>query len=283
MHAMLGLGASHLTSCRGMNHSVEALTHRVKAVRLLQSQVPCWSNTKADTAQSSSLRIVPDNDARFAASLALAFQASHMSDGMDEFLWMIRGCSLAFGEGIKLKDSVFRSFSREKHTEAIWAINKSDTSTNVERTDELEAASASVKTLRPLCQSTLQLAHLAALEGILNRAKTSYIQAFDEVALFYNLISEMSSDNFRSFMEISNFASRLILAHFLVVEFMIAAVALQAVSSTFAFRQRVIGDWVIGIAKALPPSHRSYISWPLDYSQAVQAASNGVTLQVLQR
>jgi hypothetical protein len=42
-----------------------------------------------------------------AAALALAFQSSHLPDGMAEFLTMIRGCNLIAGDESSLEDSAF--------------------------------------------------------------------------------------------------------------------------------------------------------------------------------
>lgn len=40
-----------------------------------------------------------ERDARMAAALALAFQSSHLEDGLAEFLTMVRGCNLIAFEG----------------------------------------------------------------------------------------------------------------------------------------------------------------------------------------
>jgi hypothetical protein len=43
-----------------------------------------------------------------AAALALAFQSSHLQDGMAEFLTMVRGCNLIAGdEALTNPDSAF--------------------------------------------------------------------------------------------------------------------------------------------------------------------------------
>lgn len=43
-----------------------------------------------------------------AAALALAFQSTHLQDGMAEFLTMVRGCNLIAGDEMSLnEDSVF--------------------------------------------------------------------------------------------------------------------------------------------------------------------------------
>jgi hypothetical protein len=52
-----------------------------------------------------------------AAALALAFQSSHLQDGMAEFLTMVRGCNLIAGdEALMNSDSVFHvSPARKPH------------------------------------------------------------------------------------------------------------------------------------------------------------------------
>lgn len=42
-----------------------------------------------------------------AAALALAFQSSHLKDGMAEFLTMVRGCNLIAEEDTLSQDSAF--------------------------------------------------------------------------------------------------------------------------------------------------------------------------------
>lgn len=50
-----------------------------------------------------------ERDARMAAALALAFQSSHLQDGLLEFLTMLRGCNLIAMEGMLGNvDSVFQ-------------------------------------------------------------------------------------------------------------------------------------------------------------------------------
>lgn len=49
-----------------------------------------------------------ERDARMAAALALAFQSSHLQDGLFEFLTMVRGCNLIAGdEALNNADSAF--------------------------------------------------------------------------------------------------------------------------------------------------------------------------------
>lgn len=80
-HAMLGLGASHLTLMTSANYSNPALNHRVVAISSLNGQLAKAHLEKAEA------------DATMGALLALTFQSAYMADGMVEFLTMIRGCT----------------------------------------------------------------------------------------------------------------------------------------------------------------------------------------------
>ncbi|KAI9164024.1 Sterol uptake control protein [Paramyrothecium foliicola] len=296
MHAMLGLAASHLTTCQGGNHSIKALSHRVKSVRSLTAPPRSLEEDAQVARPSTRASIMAEKDARFATSMALAFQSSYMSDGMDEFLWMIRGCVLTMGSGMKLEESIFHTFSTEAHTQTVFAMNQGRLVAHDERQIEVKAALKSVRRLGPLCQSTIQVGHLAALERILRAAETSYAEcefpqcfiifvlltdiAFNEVSAFYDVIGDLTAEEFRSFMDPSNCFARIELAHFFTIEYLIAEVALNAVMNSFAFRQRVIGDWILGIARDLPPDYRSYVNWPLEYATRAQAAANSKLQQL---
>ena len=80
VHAMLGLGASHLGLLDQKGHAKEALNHRVLAIRSLNEHIAKGTLSTAD------------GDAAFAAMLALTFQSGYMSDGMTDFFAMVRGC-----------------------------------------------------------------------------------------------------------------------------------------------------------------------------------------------
>lgn len=80
LHAMLGLGASHLGLLTPNDYKKVALKHRVTAIRELNSHLSKPNITKAG------------GEAAFAAMLVLTFQSSYMADGMVDFLTMVRGC-----------------------------------------------------------------------------------------------------------------------------------------------------------------------------------------------
>src|ERR1700733_8397914 len=83
MNAILALGASHLTRVApGEDYTTQAIVHRGHAIEGLNKAL-----NKTD-------RTYGESDAMLAACYALTFQASHMGDGMIDFITMIRGCAL---------------------------------------------------------------------------------------------------------------------------------------------------------------------------------------------
>lgn len=91
MHAILSLGASHLSRLTGSDYRKESLTHRGQAIAGLNH------------ALSMPARHYGESDAMLAACYALTFQASYMGDGLADFITMVRGCALTTAK-IKQED-----------------------------------------------------------------------------------------------------------------------------------------------------------------------------------
>jgi Fungal specific transcription factor domain/Fungal Zn(2)-Cys(6) binuclear cluster domain len=86
MHAILSLGASHLSRLTGVDYRKESLTHRGQALAGLNQ------------ALSQPAQNYGESDAMLAACYALTFQASYMGDGLSDFITMVRGCALTTGK-----------------------------------------------------------------------------------------------------------------------------------------------------------------------------------------
>lgn len=96
MHSILALAASHLDAVTHSGVAEQAIQHRILAMKSLNEALSVPPKTSCE------------RDARMAAALALAFQSSHLQDGMAEFLTMVRGCNLIGGDETSLRDdSIF--------------------------------------------------------------------------------------------------------------------------------------------------------------------------------
>ena len=95
---MLGLGASHLGMLTPSGYEKAALKHRVTAISALNKHL-----TKPHFTQQ-------DAEAAFGAMLNLTFQSAYMSDGLIDFLTMVRGCWLVGTQpSVDLDHTIFKT------------------------------------------------------------------------------------------------------------------------------------------------------------------------------
>jgi hypothetical protein len=158
---MLGLAAQHLTLCSAADYSVQALNHRVLAIKALNEALskPCITRS--------------DADARYAAIMALTYQSSYMADGMMDFLAMMRGWMVIQMTVMPaFADSPFRCFTRDAYVASMRSL----ISASIDNTHEdrrLDDFSASLRTVAPLCQSVAEVTYLSTMEQIVKLAGTS--------------------------------------------------------------------------------------------------------------
>lgn len=161
VHAMLGLAASHLGISGEADYSSEALSHRVTAIKLLNRSLnePCTSQT--------------EGDARYAAMMALTFQSSYMADGMLDFVSMTRGCHVVADSAMpSFSRSIFAGFSGHGHYLAVKSLN-SERAADPQDEAFADAFLVSLRSLAPLCNSTLEVSFLAQVEKILNISRVA--------------------------------------------------------------------------------------------------------------
>ena len=162
VHAMLGLAASHLGLCSEGEYSTQALSHRVIAINSLNKSLSRPCSSKAE------------GDARFAALMALTFQASYMADGMVDFLCMSRGCHfVAMTAMLNFEESLFRSFSHDGHINTVKAMLETAGNDLSHQEDMIDSFLKSLRAIMPLCGSTLELKFLTMTDAILREARTA--------------------------------------------------------------------------------------------------------------
>ncbi|KAK0708184.1 hypothetical protein B0H67DRAFT_603219 [Lasiosphaeris hirsuta] len=262
IHAMLGLGASHLNLYSG-DCSSQALEHRVKAIQSLNQALskPCSSRA--------------EGDARFAAIMALTFQSSCMPEGMNEFLTMVRGCHVIAGTGmLSFEDSLFRSFTQQGYTDSLrrqYAMGSHDFTLEPETEIRFDEFVVSLRALAPLCSSPLELKFLAVTERSAKMAKTFPLEAFAEFTTQYSMVRSASNEEFGPLTDPTNFPAQILLIHFILIEYAIGEIALGEANKRFAFRRRACLAWVDQLLKSLPEEYESYIQWSVKYSNVLAA------------
>ncbi|KAK4178416.1 hypothetical protein QBC36DRAFT_344633 [Triangularia setosa] len=262
MHAMLGLAASHL-DLHGGNCSSQALAHRVKAIQCLNTNLskPCSSQA--------------EGDARFAAMMALVFQASCMAEGMPEFLAMSRGCHIIANTAMgSMKNSLFREFTQEGYCDSVRrviGIVPLDLSEDQEIL--IQNFLKSLRALGPLCKSPLEVKFLASTESIAKAARTSASAAFSQFAALYSLFNHSSNEEFAPFVDPNNHPAQLLFIHFVLIEFAIGHIALTTANKglRFAYRKMTCIAWMEKLAAGLPAEYEKYAEWPTNYVRRLSA------------
>ncbi|KAK3904773.1 hypothetical protein C8A05DRAFT_31445 [Staphylotrichum tortipilum] len=254
MHAMLGLGASHL-AIYGGNCAAHALAHRVKAIQSLNQ------------ALSTPPRSAAEGDARYGAMFALTFQASCMPDGMNEFLSMIKGCHvIATSSMLAYEDSLFGCFTQQGYGDSVRRVIGS-TPIVLDDAQEvmLDEFLASLRALVPLCTSPLEIKFLASTEHIVTVARISAAEAFAQFATHYSLVTHASKEEFDPFTDPHHYPAQLLLIHFILIEFAIGHIALGPVGRRFAFREKSCIAWMRRLADSLPEQYKKYAEWPMKF------------------
>ncbi|KAK3316085.1 hypothetical protein B0H66DRAFT_560330 [Apodospora peruviana] len=261
VHAMLGLAASHL-SLYGADYKSQALSHRVKAIQSLNKSLsnPCSS--------------LAEGDARFAAILALAFQASCMPDGMNEFLSMIRGCHVIAETSMpqSFEESMFGSFTSYGYTSSIRAL-VAPGALNLTAAEEalFDEFILSLRALGPLVSNPIEVHFLASTERITKLARTSVVEAFAQFTAQYDLIAGASNEEFAAFANPTNYPAQLLLIHFMLIEYAVGELALGSAGERFAFRKRVCIAWLDQLVDTLPEEYQSYIEWPKRFGRIMKS------------
>ncbi|KAJ9417924.1 hypothetical protein QL093DRAFT_2565883 [Fusarium oxysporum] len=253
VHAMLGLAASHLSLSGDIDYTAQALSHRVHAITLLNQALskPCKSKV--------------DADARIATVMTLIFQSSYMFEGMVEFIIMIRGCR-AVSDAIlpRLENSLFEGFTAESHNKHVLSLNPVDVVGEI--ADILGEGLVSVRRLRPICQSVIEVKYLGILERILEIAKK--LAPFTEAALAYAMFGDLEQNEFKHFTNRRNYAAQIIIAHFFIIEYIVATVAMASIMGSFPFRRAIISAWASKVAENVPSNYNIYMSWPLEFAKS---------------
>ncbi|KAK4147451.1 uncharacterized protein C8A04DRAFT_9004 [Dichotomopilus funicola] len=265
MHAMLGLAASHL-GIYGVQSSSEALTHRVKAINLLNQ------------ALGSPPRSTAEGDAQFAAMFALAFQASCMPDGMNEFIAMIKGCHVVGSTAlITHPDSLFWSFTQEHYSDRIRLIlGLGPVGLTPEQDALMDDFLDSLHALAPLCTSPLEVRFLASTESLVKTTKISAAEAVAQFPHHYAVINNATPEEFAPFVNPTHYPAQLLLIHFVLIEYAIGTFALGAAGERFAYREKSCVAWMAKLEADLPGEYRRYVEWPVEYVRRELIGGRGV-------
>lgn len=207
MDAILALGSSHRSSLTGYKGGQgQALQRRGQALRGLSDLVThsvAWS--------------IEDTDTALAICYALTFQASYMSDGLDDYLVMVNGCKL-ITEHVRKQDlpthfdvSLRRMQSKLEETTA--PIMR-----GARYEDLLDEAAQAFQTLKEHIQDPAELRLWTSVEMILRSfdagACVGVLNSLDMYGLWYQL----AGPHLRILTRANHGMSLVLLAYFMSVQ-----------------------------------------------------------------
>ncbi|CAI6080363.1 unnamed protein product [Clonostachys chloroleuca] len=248
IHAMLALSASHFDLCSGSEgHKTQALSHRTTAIARINKALdsPAMSGTRGD--------------ALYAALMVLAFQSSYMSDGMLEIYPMIRGCMMML-KSASINLSLFRQFTVQDHEEQVRTILQREPLSD-HSSPPLKLLLESLRAIRPLCQSKLEIDYFGIVENIIAMSTYSQVFSFFEA---YHVFSQPTQEEFDSFMSPRNYVAQLLMIHFFIVEYAVGLKMIPSILSSMRFKSDIIRAWVTEVETILPKDYKCYIACPME-------------------
>ncbi|KAJ6788352.1 hypothetical protein PWT90_07292 [Aphanocladium album] len=265
LHAMLGLGASHLSIISPSSYTQAALKHRITALEGFKRFISSAGQSRENA------------DAAFATALVLTFQATQMKDGLNDFLTMVRGCSLigthASGQ---YSLSRFRTFEKEAYLEKLIELVPLDRPIPYFGVEAIRGFMGSLEKLGPLCRSIEELQYLSIMRSIATQALQDPVSGYYEHTRIYDVLCDLDAEQFPAFIDESNYIGRLLIMHMIVLDYVMGTTILQerrhAISSSvpknvYDYIKMMLLTWTQRIQEKLPDEYKTYGFWPVAFTR----------------
>ncbi|KEF60381.1 uncharacterized protein A1O9_01941 [Exophiala aquamarina CBS 119918] len=272
MHAILSLGASHLSRLTGVDYRRESLVHRGQAISGL------------NTALSQVSRVYGESDAMLASCYALTFQASYMGDGLTDFITMVRGCALTT-EKIR-QDHSPTAFNLQPEWHFKYMAPRLMSLPSVDPI-LLEEGYNALENIRPYITTDTEIDFHAALVDVVASLQASPASGYLQFVGVYGVWYELCHDAFKTFLDPNNLMAQLLLAYFVGVQLlMVPLAAAEYPNRADVSRVRVLFgtiEWAEGIFERLEASNselKCHLEWPKNIARTVVAEINGDVLHL---
>ncbi|KAF2436700.1 hypothetical protein EJ08DRAFT_578369 [Tothia fuscella] len=264
MRSMLALSASNLslTTPHSRDLRNQAITHRVKAVRLL-NQALCRPSTSRE-----------EGDARFAAFMNLTFQSTCMEDGLIDFLTMLRGCIL---QGDLGETSAFAGFVNDKDRTLGSMIERFEVADTLDvEVEALNEAAKSLLKLEELCTTDVERLYHGHLTDMVQNGYASPRQAYACFVQVYNFVGNITHSQFQSFIQPTNSCAQLLLSHFIASHVLLRnVITFESMERDTSAMYAILVGWCKSIDDGLDPFLRKFNRWPVEYVMEVAPRGMG--------
>ncbi|KAJ4378422.1 hypothetical protein N0V86_006125 [Didymella sp. IMI 355093] len=256
IHSILALSASHLDALSNTGAAEQAIQHRILAVKSLNEALSVPPKSRSE------------QDARMAAALALAFQSSHLQDGLTEFLTMVRGCNLiASGDTTFGSESAFNAFGEDSHLQHMKNRIGGGTQYSCVNHEDLNLAALSLRSIEYLNMSSFEKTYWSALNTTVQQAYDRPIEAYTSFVTLYNVPSRWTHDEFQAFIDPNNSVAQILQAHFIAVQAILTPILyLERVGFEGVDAPTALMSWIEGIYRNVPHHLRHHVEWPRQVS-----------------
>ncbi|KAL6696945.1 hypothetical protein J3F84DRAFT_312258 [Trichoderma pleuroticola] len=254
-HAVLGLGASHLSQHGNVDYTSQALQHRVTAMKLVNEQLDHPPTKPAD------------QDALLAAVICLVTQSSLMPDSMIDYITTTRGGNLVASTIITdYEKSIFKYFTPMEHDRSLERLI-SEQPRNLEA---IEGFHASAQRIMPLCQKSTEISYCECMIRCINNLRTSCLEAWREFVILFIMPTTFNNQDFMEFVDYENHTGHLLLIHMFLLDYVLGNACLsKSDEPEYPGRKFVIINWMKDLARRLPSSYKEYTEWPLEYCKVL--------------
>ena len=261
MHAILSLGASHLTRvAKGVDYNTLAIQHRGKAIQGLNQALAKNSHSYGEA------------DAMLASCYALTFQASYMSDGLVDFLTMVRGCALVT-DTIR-NEGVETAFFLETNNH-LQIMKPRLSSLPAVEVDVLDAALPSLQALSPYLTSGVDHHFHTSIQNVILALRLNSTAGYLTFISVYGSWYFMPHNDFQAFISQTNQTAQLLLAHFVAVQLVMVPLTHhewpERANHTRLQVIHGITEWIENIYDKVEDDLKHLLEWPMMVVGAVRA------------
>ncbi|KAL6803591.1 hypothetical protein J3E68DRAFT_178438 [Trichoderma sp. SZMC 28012] len=254
-HAVLGLGASHLSQHGNVDYTSQALQHRVTAMKLVNEQLDHPPTKPAD------------QDALFAAVICLVTQSSLMPDSMIDYITTTRGGNLVASTIITdYEKSIFKYFTPMEHDRSLERL----ISEQPRNFEAIEGFHASALRIMPLCRKPTEVSYCECMIRCINNLRTSCLEAWREFVILFIMPTTFNNQDFMEFVDYENHTGHLLIIHMFLLDYVLGNACLsKSDEPEYPGRKFVIINWTRDLARRLPSSYKEYTEWPLEYCKVL--------------
>ncbi|TVY14238.1 Sterol uptake control protein 2 [Lachnellula arida] len=261
MHAVLGMAASHLELITGADLKANAIHHRLLAIK------------GSNDAISEPRRTGSDGDALLASCYLLAFQSSYMTDGMQEFFCMIRGCGLLNAQ-LKNENLPMAFFLQEKDHFDYMQERLVDLPTIDSKS--VEEAKRSLAACVPFLDSAICVQFHQSLVDTIESLKLSSLRSYFKFIMVYQYVIKLDNEDFKLFVDPGNLTAQVLVSHFLATHLIMAPI----LDREYGQRGRATPiryhlDWIDSILDSLPERMTCLMQWPKAVADCVRGELQG--------